>query len=367
MTTEIKPQTSLVTANGDAIAMSELLKANGTITYHTDQNASVTLSLDILRKLTPKPNGASEPSTADLMMFGYTCVSQSLNPYLKECWLVWMGSAQGYQPIVSAQKRIAKAQSMPDYDGYEWGWISADGMRHESGQQSTLKSQQEVVGAWGRVHRKNQKVPFYHEVFLSEYHTKNGKPITMLLKTCRDQTHRFAYADQMGNLLTENEAKFAAFEPNGREAVTSRSQKLLDGDTDDGQGRQRSPVSQHEEEGGQQSTGLPGRLDNKRDEVRTGGMDQGGTAGGEILESECKTPGDQPDAAGNGQEPDAADGEGDPVVDWLYYCPECDRGFDYDSKTTVKKIKNTQVACCPHCKTTNIQAWEDHVLDVAAA
>jgi hypothetical protein len=110
-----------------------------------------------------------------------------------------------YEPIIAAQKRVAKAQSMPNYDGYEWGWIDKDGKRQLAGPECTAK-EADIVGTWGRVYFKDRKVPFYHEIFRSEYpHAKNDRKITMLMKTLRDQVHKFAYANEMGNLCTENE------------------------------------------------------------------------------------------------------------------------------------------------------------------
>jgi hypothetical protein len=137
------------------------------------------------------------------MMFANTAIEQKCNPYLKECWLVMMRGK--YEPIIAAQKRVAKAQSMPNYDGYEWGWIDKDGKRHNAGPECTAK-ESDIIGTWGRVHFKDRKVPFYHEIFRSEYpHAKNDRKITMLMKTLRDQVHKFAYASEMGNLCTENE------------------------------------------------------------------------------------------------------------------------------------------------------------------
>ena len=45
-----------------------------------------------------------------------------------------------------------------------------------------------------------------------------------------------------------------------------------------------------------------------------------------------------------------------------YYCPACKQGFDFDPKTTVIRNGNRQTTCCPKCRTTAIEAWDDHVV-----
>lgn len=192
-----------------------LLEPEGTIEILTQGGVAIPITLKLLRKLVAIPKNEREPTDVELLMFANMAIDQKLNPYLAECWLVWLGRSQGYQPIVAAQSRIRKAQGQADYDGYKWGWIDKDGLRHSAGQESKILPDN-IIGVWGELKRKAVGTPFYHEVFKSEYAktsqsgrgTWEQRPITMLLKVIRDQTHKFAYADQMGNLFTENEAHF---------------------------------------------------------------------------------------------------------------------------------------------------------------
>ncbi len=98
-----------------------------------------------------------------------------------------------------------------DYSGYEWGWITSDGERHESGNQSRAMPGT-IVGIWSTVERKGIEVPFRHEIFLEEYRKPKSdegswakRPIAMLLKLSRNQSYNFAYADQTDNALIEGE------------------------------------------------------------------------------------------------------------------------------------------------------------------
>jgi len=206
-------------AEPQRVSVRELLNG-GEVVYRTEGNVEIVLTQKILRALIKVPQEAPPPTEAQLLTFAYTCVTQGLNPYLEECWLSWLGRNKGWTPLVAAQSRVRKAQSQPDYDGYEWGWITEDGTRHAAGLESKVSKTEDIIGVWGRIYRKNRNKPFYHEIFKSEYQKStqshlgiwDQKTITMLLKVIRDQTHKFAYADRMGNLMTENEAHFVRSE-----------------------------------------------------------------------------------------------------------------------------------------------------------
>ncbi len=175
----------------------------GSIDFLTQGNVSIPLSLDLLKAIVTVKPGDRAPNTTELVMFVNAVIEQGCNCYLNECWLVFIRGK--YVPIIAAQKRIAKAQSISSYDGYEWGWIDKEGFRCPAGPDNKVK-QDDIIGVWGRIYFKDRKVPFYHEVFRSEYsYPKSDRKITMLLKTARDQLHRYAFANEMGNLCTENE------------------------------------------------------------------------------------------------------------------------------------------------------------------
>ena len=83
-----------------------------------------------------------------------------------------------------------------DYLGYEWGWITKDGTRQDSGGETSVMPEK-IAGIWSIVKYKDIETPSYHEIFLDEYKkSEKGswgeRPITMLLKLMRIQAHKFA-------------------------------------------------------------------------------------------------------------------------------------------------------------------------------
>jgi len=187
----------------------------------TTADAIVPITMKGILALTPVPKNERAPNSNEAMCLLDTILGQRANPYANECGLmpIYSGGFR-YGVWVAAQVRMRKAQAQQDYDGYIWGWITKDGKRHNPGRES-VANPDEVIGVWGEVYRKGQAKPFYHETYLAEFSKKKdgGKGTWdkmekgMILKVNRDQTHKFAYADCMGNLNTADELNAYQQEP----------------------------------------------------------------------------------------------------------------------------------------------------------
>ena len=187
--------------------MSTLLENDGagSIELTTTGGVELILNFALLSGLVVTKPNEPRPHQGDLMLFANMICEHRLNPYLGECWLVLLKGK--FTPIIAAASRMRVVLAQPDYKGFTWGYIGKDNARLEQGSPVNLP---DVIGAWGKVARKD-RADWYHEIFAAEYAnaTYDGyKKWTMLAKVIRDQTHRLAYADKMGNLCTENEAPF---------------------------------------------------------------------------------------------------------------------------------------------------------------
>ena len=189
----------------------DLLEKDGCIEIITDGGTSIPVTLELLHKLVPRgvdrnKKPVREPTTTELLMYGSLIIDQKLNPYLKECWCYWLKGA--YTSVVSSMARMRKVQLQPDYEGWKWGWITKNGTRADQGATVLFL---DIIGAWADVHRKG-RLPWHHEIFVAEYSGTFGqwkeRQFTMFSKVLRDQAHRLAYSDIMGNLSTENETPF---------------------------------------------------------------------------------------------------------------------------------------------------------------
>jgi len=181
----------------------------------TTSNSVIPISIKAIQELTPVPANQRPPTMMEITKCISTALGQSADPYSNECGLmpVFAGGFH-YEVWVAAQVRMRKAQAQKDYKGFSWGWITKDFTRHETGRKSKANPT-EIIGAWGEVLRAGLTEPYYHEIFISEYQKKSqsGKGkweqavLTMTAKVIRDQTHKFAYADKMGNLNTFDELR----------------------------------------------------------------------------------------------------------------------------------------------------------------
>ena len=104
-----------------------------------------------------------------------------LDPFSRQIWAIKYGSEDA-KIFVGRDGYLAVAHKSPCFDGMESGTLTDD--------------KGELIG-WCRVHRSDMKVPFYVQVYASEYTTKKSlwlsKPRTMIQKVAECQCLRKAF------------------------------------------------------------------------------------------------------------------------------------------------------------------------------
>lgn len=185
-----------------AVAKSE---KNPVIEYQV-AGETVKLSYQIIRDYLTKGNG--EVSDQDLMQFMSVCKFNQLNPFLNEAYLIKFGT-QPAQMIVSKEALMKRAEANDKYEGIRAGLILLrDGKITEEEGAFYLKDD-EILGAWAEVYRKDRKFPIVAKVPLSEYDKKqsswNEKKATMITKVAKVQALREAFPAQLGAMYTSEE------------------------------------------------------------------------------------------------------------------------------------------------------------------
>lgn len=158
--------------------------------------------------------GGGQASDEELAMLLAISRNQNMNPFMKEVYFIKYGSAAA-QIVVSRDFYRKRAFQNPNFAGIEVGVIvlNKDGvLEHNEG---TFKTKdQELVGAWARVHLKNTEIPVYVAVSYDEYvQMKNGqpnsmwtnKPCTMLGKVAESQALRMAFPAEFSGTYGEEE------------------------------------------------------------------------------------------------------------------------------------------------------------------
>ncbi len=161
-------------------------------------------------------SGDSEKVTIkEIMMFMNLCKFNGLNPWLKEAYCIKYGSSPATM-VVGKEAYLKRAEANPAYDGSEAGIIvfAKDGTVENRVGTFHLKDE-EVVGGWARVWRKDRSHPVTIEVSFDEYagRTKDGqlnsqwrsKPATMIRKVALVQALREAFPGNIEGLYEAEE------------------------------------------------------------------------------------------------------------------------------------------------------------------
>lgn len=167
---------------------------------------NVKLSYQIIRDYLTKGNGAV--TDQDLMQFMSICKFNKLNPFLNEAYLIKFGS-QPAQMIVSKEALMKRAEANEHYNGLEAGLILKRNNEILEVEGNFYLKEDQILGAWAKVYRKDRVKPIVAKVNIEEYDKKqsswNEKKATMIAKVAKVQALREAFPAQLGAMYTQEE------------------------------------------------------------------------------------------------------------------------------------------------------------------
>ncbi|CAM3185830.1 phage recombination protein Bet [Lactococcus hircilactis] len=196
-------------------------------------------SVDKLNMATIKGylKGGGQASDEELILLINLCKQNNMNPFMKEVYFIKYGN-QAAQIVVSRDFYRKRAFQNPNFDGVEVGVIvlNKEGiLEHNEG---TFKTKdQELVGAWARVHLKNTEIPIYVAVSYDEYvQMKDGhpnkmwtdKPCTMLGKVAESQALRMAFPAEFSGTYGEEEFPEPERSPREVNGVTEPTREQIE-------------------------------------------------------------------------------------------------------------------------------------------
>lgn len=156
-------------------------------------------------------SGEAEVTDQEVIMFLNLCRYQHLNPFLNEAYLVKF-QGKPAQIITSKEAFMKRAESHPEYDGFEAGIVIEQDGELKDIQGALLPPNTSVKGGWARVYRKDRKIPTYSRINLSEFSkgqaTWKSMPQTMIRKTAIVNALREAFPGSLGAMYTEEEPEF---------------------------------------------------------------------------------------------------------------------------------------------------------------
>lgn len=191
-----KPKNELVVeyeANGQKIKLSPTIVQN----YIVGSTAKITIQ--------------------EFKFFTELCKARGLNPFLKEAYLIKYSEKQAAQLVVSKDVILKRAVLHPQYDGKESGLIirNSDGNLEERKGCFWDPNNEQLVGGWCKVFRKDWTHPEYMSVALNEVAQKKSdgnynsnwlsKTATMVEKVAKVRALREAFVDEFAGMYVEDE------------------------------------------------------------------------------------------------------------------------------------------------------------------
>ena len=173
-------------------------------------------------KLTPKivqeyiVGTEAKITNQEFKLFTELCKVRKLNPFLREAYLIKYSDKQPAQIVVGKDAILKRAVLNPNYDGMSSGIIvqKEDGSIEE--RQGTFRlGNEQLVGGWARVFRKDWSHPIYSSVSFGEVaqKTSNGsynsnwsnKGATMVEKVAKVRALRETFVEDLGGMYEAEE------------------------------------------------------------------------------------------------------------------------------------------------------------------
>lgn len=220
----------------------------GTVSYEAG-GQELTLTPSEVRQFVVKGNG--NLTDEEVYNFMKLCEYSELNPFLNEAYLVKFGQ-QPAQMIVSKEAYMKRANRNPNFNGFKAGVVVMrnNDIIHKEGQ--TIYPNEQLLGGWARVYRKDIENEFYQEVSLQEYGkgqaTWKQMPANMIRKNALVGALREAFPEDLGGMYTEDEPTFEDGDPKVVTEASDTTSKLLDDFKSDQPKEEPEPVEDKEDE-----------------------------------------------------------------------------------------------------------------------
>jgi phage recombination protein Bet len=157
-------------------------------------------SADIVKTL--KATVAVGLSDVEFKLFCEHCKSTGLNPFKKEVWAIKAGGK--LQVMTGIQGYHTIANSHQQYDGLEVGLVGKTGEYYP-----LTYPQNDYIGAWAKVYRKDRRIAVEGVAMLSEYDKGHGNWKTMrrvmITKCAESIALRKAFPQELNGIYTQEE------------------------------------------------------------------------------------------------------------------------------------------------------------------
>ena len=191
----------------------ELQKNALQVTYEIDGNEI---------KLTPKivqeyiVGTTAQITMQEFKLFTELCKVRKLNPFLREAYLIKYSNKQPASIVVGKDAILKRAVLNNKYDGMKSGIIVTNENGEMIERKGTFKlPNEELVGGWAEVYRKDWSNPIYASVSIEEAIQKKAdgtpnsnwskQPATMIEKVAKVRALRETFIEDLGGMYEADE------------------------------------------------------------------------------------------------------------------------------------------------------------------
>lgn len=174
----------------------------------------VTLSLNTVRNYLVSGD-KERVTTQEIVMFINLCKFTGLNPWLREAYCIKYGNEPATL-VVGKEAFFKRAENNENYDGLDAGIVVMDTSGEFIYRKGTMKlPDEQIIGGWAEVYRKDRNHSFRIEVSFDEYAGKkkdgtlnsqwSKKPATMIRKVAVVQALREAFPNTFEGMYVAEE------------------------------------------------------------------------------------------------------------------------------------------------------------------
>jgi len=184
------------------------------VTYTTTSGEQITLTTEVVKKYLVV--GQGQITDQEAAVFIAKCKALKLNPFLGEIYLIKYSDDEPASSIVSKDFFAKRAIKNPLCKGFKAGIIvqRSDGQLIEREGSLVLPNEQ-IVGGWAEVYRKDWAAPYKNTVSFAEYckYRKDGRPTsswaripaTMIKKVALAQALRDTFPEEYAGIYSPEE------------------------------------------------------------------------------------------------------------------------------------------------------------------
>lgn len=209
-----EPSTEIVTVPQDERGTIEI------VPFGTDER--IRLSVAIVQKMIAVPTRTGKiPDPTQCIKFMMLCRARHLNPFEGDAFMLGYDTQSGpqFSLITAHQVFLKRAEASKGFNGIESGVIvrlkEGGGIIEREG--DLVYDDENLLGGWAKVYRKDREKPFYRRLKLSTFNTGRSRwekdPAGMIVKCAEADALRSAFPTHLGGLYLQEEPQPIDVEP----------------------------------------------------------------------------------------------------------------------------------------------------------